>query len=40
MYLSTIRYSNLGGTRKEFLMPIGLGLRAVSADKRAHMPLK
>ncbi|KAI5647996.1 hypothetical protein M9H77_34001 [Catharanthus roseus] len=31
-YPSTIRYSSLGGIRKEFLILIGLGLRAASTD--------
>lgn len=34
MYLSTTRYSSLGGIRKKFLILMVLGLGAASADER------
>lgn len=33
MYHATIHHSSLGGIRKEFLIPIGLCLRAASANE-------
>ncbi|KAI5667281.1 hypothetical protein M9H77_17134 [Catharanthus roseus] len=37
MYPSTICYSSLGSIRKEFFVPTWLGLRAASANERAHI---